>query len=119
MYVIQWFPVFIRKNLSNPNTMDKKPIINELPNKVSYKSLLCESITDGSVTLIKPREYQKSLIDFAKNQNTIIFLGTGLGKTLVAIYAIKDLFNELPSVNKVSEKQTIKGKNLNTSKVNW
>lgn len=70
--------------------------------KFSYKTLLCASATNTSPSLIEPRGYQKALIDFARKRNAIIYLGTGLGKTLISIYVIKDLFNEEPSVNKLS-----------------
>ncbi len=69
--------------------------------RVSYKSLLCGS--EGPPTLVTPRDYQQTLINFAKSQNSIIYLDTGLGKTLIAIYVIKDLFQEAPSVNKLTE----------------
>src|SRR3989338_4423956 len=34
---------------------------------------------------ITPREYQKSMLETAKNANTLVVLPTGLGKTLIAL----------------------------------
>lgn len=34
---------------------------------------------------ISPREYQKSIIETAKNNNTLVVIPTGLGKTLIAL----------------------------------
>eukprot|EP00826_Nyctotherus_ovalis_P029987 TRINITY_DN2378_c0_g4_i1.p2 TRINITY_DN2378_c0_g4~~TRINITY_DN2378_c0_g4_i1.p2 ORF type:complete len:138 (+),score=0.70 TRINITY_DN2378_c0_g4_i1:176-589(+) len=84
---------------------------------LSYKSLLCASATNTSPSLMEPRGYQKALIDFAKKRNTIIYLGTGLGKTLISIYVIKNLFNEEPSVNKLSGSLPIRRKSGNSPKV--
>lgn len=67
----------------------------------SYTDLLHSNSSDN-VSLIEPRDYQKFLINFAVKQNTIIFLDTGLGKTLIAIYVIKHIFNENASVNKLN-----------------
>jgi len=76
---------------------------SEISSHVSYKNLLTANSSNGAFSLIKPREYQKSLIEFAKAQNTIVYLGTGLGKTLIAIYIIKDLFEEDAEINKINE----------------
>jgi endoribonuclease Dicer len=36
-----------------------------------------------------PREYQRTLFEIAKSRNTIVILGTGFGKTLVALLLIR------------------------------
>ncbi|HKJ96778.1 MAG TPA: DEAD/DEAH box helicase family protein, partial [Thermoplasmataceae archaeon] len=41
-----------------------------------------------SKKVIEPREYQTNLYDEAVNQNTLIVLPTGLGKTIIAAMVI-------------------------------
>ena len=40
----------------------------------------------------QPKDYQKELLEKAKQRNTIIFLETGLGKTYIGIMLIKEIF---------------------------
>jgi len=93
--------------------------LNADTHEVTYKELLYKSSATDSVCLMKPREYQQALIDFAKKKNAIIHLGTGLGKTLISIYVIKNLFGEDPSVNKISGSHTTKRKAMDTPKVSY
>jgi ERCC4-related helicase/dsRNA-specific ribonuclease len=44
--------------------------------------------------ITSPKDYQVELFNFAKEQNSIIFLETGLGKTYIAIMLIKNMFDE-------------------------
>lgn len=37
------------------------------------------------MTLLDPREYQKAIVETAKQHNTLVVLPTGLGKTLIAV----------------------------------
>lgn len=46
-------------------------------------------------TEIKLRNYQAELFQKIKNQNAILFLPTGSGKTLIAVWLIKYLAKEL------------------------
>jgi endoribonuclease Dicer len=39
----------------------------------------------------KPRPYQEQLVNIAKDQNTIIYLPTGSGKTFIAVMLIKEM----------------------------
>lgn len=48
-------------------------------------------ITNG----VMLRDYQQKLVEIARNQNTIIFLPTGSGKTFIALEVIKLKSNEL------------------------
>ena len=41
-----------------------------------------------------PKEYQKEMLEIAKNKNTIIFLETGMGKTYIGVMLIKHIFGE-------------------------
>jgi len=41
---------------------------------------------ENEVITIQPREYQSSIIETAKEHNTLVVLPTGLGKTLIALY---------------------------------
>lgn len=45
---------------------------------------------------IQPREYQKAIIETAKNKNTLVVLPTGLGKTLIALYLAIDRIEKYP-----------------------
>jgi hypothetical protein len=47
------------------------------------------SMLEGAVVKGNPRRYQVALVELAKKQNTIVNLGTGQGKTLIALLLIK------------------------------
>lgn len=47
---------------------------------------------------LQPRDYQKAILETAKNSNTLVVLPTGLGKTLIALMlAIEQLKKHVPS----------------------
>ncbi len=50
----------------------------------------------GIVLKIEPREYQKSIIETAKNKNTLVVLPTGMGKTLIALMLSMDRLEKFP-----------------------
>ncbi len=79
--------------------------------RVSYKELISSASPDSNLCLIRPRDYQQTLIDYAISRNSIVYLGTGLGKTLIAIYVIKHLFGESPEVNKLYQLPATPAKN--------
>jgi hypothetical protein len=50
-----------------------------------------ESNESGSKSIaVDPRSYQTALLEIAKRQNSIVHLGTGSGKTLIALLLIKE-----------------------------
>jgi superfamily II DNA or RNA helicase len=42
----------------------------------------------------EPKNFQKEILEYAKHNNTIVFLETGLGKTYIAIMLLKEIFGE-------------------------
>lgn len=46
------------------------------------------------------RQYQLDVLEQAKKKNTIAFLETGAGKTLIAVLLIKSIYNDLQTQNK-------------------
>jgi endoribonuclease Dicer len=44
---------------------------------------------------VQPREYQLELLDLALEENTIVNLGTGAGKTFIAVMLIRELQHEI------------------------
>ena len=47
----------------------------------------------------EPKDFQFETLKFAKDNNTIVFLETGLGKTYIAIMLLKEIFGEPLNVN--------------------
>ena len=56
----------------------------------------------------QPKDYQKELLEKAKQRNTIIFLETGLGKTYIGIMLIKEIFGEPLEANAKNEINYVK-----------
>lgn len=56
------------------------------------------------ITPIKPRDYQIEAFEFAKSHNSIIFLDTGAGKTLISILLIQHLFSSSWKIRKEKQK---------------
>ena len=44
---------------------------------------------------LQPRDYQLELLDAALEENTIVNLGTGAGKTFIAVMLIRELQHEI------------------------
>ena len=42
----------------------------------------------------EPKNFQNEILEYAKHNNTIVFLETGLGKTYIAIMLLKEIFGE-------------------------
>ena len=45
---------------------------------------------------LEPREYQKNILETAKNNNTLVILPTGLGKTLISVMLSLYRLNKFP-----------------------
>ena len=46
------------------------------------------------MTILEPRDYQKSILETAKDNNTLVVLPTGIGKTLIALMLAKHRLTE-------------------------
>lgn len=62
---------------------------SKIQDKERMTKLLADATIEGS-----PREYQRILLERALQQNTIVYLGTGYGKTLIALMLIKERSKE-------------------------
>ena len=61
------------------------------------------NLNESSKVILKPRDYQKKIFEKAKNQNSIIYVETGKGKTFISIMLMADFLGldiENPSKNK-------------------
>ena len=63
----------------------------------SIRNSLKNAIVNGD-----PREYQRKIFEIAKTRNTIVNLGTGAGKTLIALLLIREVWS---AQGKVKEEQ--------------
>ena len=54
-------------------------------NLVKMKNLNINEIQKNQKNVLKPRDYQKKIFEKAKNQNSIIYVETGKGKTFISI----------------------------------
>ena len=60
--------------------------------QLSIRQLMAEQESVSIIT--DPREYQFELFDRAKEQNTIAVLGTGTGKTLIAVLLLRHVLDQ-------------------------
>jgi superfamily II DNA or RNA helicase len=58
-------------------------------------TLLHEMEADDKQDDFQPRPYQEQLMTMARDQNTIIYLPTGSGKTFIAVMLIKEMSSSL------------------------
>ncbi len=68
----------------------------------SIRNSLRNAIVNGD-----PREYQRKIFEVAKKRNTIVNLGTGAGKTLIALLLIREVWSAQEKEGK--EKQSENG----------
>ena len=59
------------------------------------KSQEAQDIPEEKLSELKCRPYQRELLEKAKKENIIVYLGTGSGKTYIAIMLIKEMRAEL------------------------
>ena len=64
----------------------------------SIRNSLKNAIVNGD-----PREYQRKIFEIAKTRNTIVNLGTGAGKTLIALLLIREVWS---AQGKVKQEQS-------------
>ena len=57
---------------------------NDSMNEI-YEKINNLDIKEGNEKIMKPRDYQQKIFDKAKNQNSIIYVETGKGKTFISI----------------------------------
>lgn len=71
----------------------------------SIRNALRNALVNGD-----PREYQRTIFEVAKQRNTIVNLGTGAGKTLIALLLIREVWS-LESSSSSEEKEMIEKSN--------
>ena len=68
-------------------------------------SAVAEQAIEEAIVRGSPRDYQTALLEISKTQNSIIHLGTGKGKTLIALMCIKHFASSPDFAN--NQKQTL------------
>lgn len=76
------FELIANENAKFPKTYNMM-IYEE--NLVKMKNLNINEIQKNQKNVLKPRDYQKKIFEKAKNQNSIIYVETGKGKTFISI----------------------------------
>jgi primosomal protein N' len=71
--------------LAKANNMTNRSRQQETSHRERLAKLMADATIQGS-----PRDYQRILLEMAKQENTIVHLGTGYGKTLIALLLIKE-----------------------------
>ena len=88
------FGVFAKGNISNIMFFNKNNNINNKINEVKELIDNTEKLNINKTSKKKkliPRDYQKKIFEKAKNQNSIIYVETGKGKTFISIMLMADL----------------------------
>ena len=95
---------FFKNKNNNINNNDINNDINDLIEKTENLSINKNS----KKKILTPRSYQKAIYEKAKNQNSIIYVETGKGKTFISIMLMADLLgidinnnnNKKPKIDK-------------------
>ena len=75
-----------------------KILVENIQNEISENERkINREYTD--IITAEPKQYQKEMLEKAKQKNTIIFLETGMGKTYIGIMLIKEIFGEPLNAN--------------------
>ncbi len=72
---------------------------DQIEEQIQIQKSLDDAFVKGN-----PRGYQRMILEVAKSKNTIVNLGTGLGKTLIALMCIQDMSS---SYEQEDKKQTL------------
>lgn len=73
----------------------------EAQKEKSIRRNLEEALVNGD-----PREYQRRIFEVAKQRNTIVNLGTGAGKTMIALLLIREMWSKSSASSKYSGMNT-------------
>lgn len=87
--------------LAQANNMTSRSRRQESSHREQLARLIADATIKGD-----PRNYQRVLVEMAKQKNTIVHLGTGYGKTLIALLLIKDKSKEW-DLHGAKKKQTL------------
>eukprot|EP00536_Pseudo-nitzschia_multiseries_P005215 jgi/Psemu1/11980/gm1.11980_g len=97
--------VFRNRAIRNRNRNQKY----ERGKEESIRKGLRDALVNGD-----PREYQRTIFEVARKRNTIVNLGTGAGKTLIALLLIRDVWCASSSRSK---EKTPNPKSVNETKI--
>jgi hypothetical protein len=75
-----------------------KILVENIQNEISENERKVNREYTDIITA-QPKQYQKEMLEKAKQKNTIIFLETGMGKTYIGIMLIKEIFGEPLNAN--------------------
>jgi hypothetical protein len=92
---------------------EKEKRIQKLKNDIIDEEKHLQKSFDDSFVKGHPRNYQKYILEVAKSKNTIVNLGTGSGKTLIAIMCIQDMSSAFYTEEHTVEEQQQEGQHNN------
>lgn len=77
----------------------------------SIRNSLRNALVNGD-----PREYQRTIFEVARQRNTIVNLGTGAGKTLIALLLIRDIWSTQSAIEAKKKADAIKDNEIRNNK---
>jgi hypothetical protein len=77
----------------------------------SIRNSLRNALVNGD-----PREYQRTIFEVARQRNTIVNLGTGAGKTLIALLLIRDIWSTQSTIEARKMTDGIKDNEIRNNK---
>ena len=87
-------------------------------NNLNNSELIIEKMKDLNINknnkkvVLKPRDYQQKIFDRAKNQNSIIYVETGKGKTFIAIMLMANYLGIDISIYSLNKQKIDKNKKI-------